>query len=170
MSFINYNSGLSAATVLDRLKQIGLNGKLSKTGHVDYERVFVLDPAGVSIGRMTIFRGEYSHTKWYVKKANFTGCLRDNEIYVLMWEWFERLGRQLSTEEIFKAWDMAEAESDQIHRDRLQWRALNLSPKTRKNIYPPNPRKYLIKYLTEVTGLGAQEDAEQLFQLLRNAC
>ena len=48
-----------------KLALIGLKGKFQTTGHADYARVYVLDAAGVTLGRITIFQGSYSHIKWY---------------------------------------------------------------------------------------------------------
>lgn len=48
-----------------KLAMIGLKGKFQTTGHADYARVYVLDAAGVTLGRISIFQGAYSHIKWY---------------------------------------------------------------------------------------------------------
>jgi hypothetical protein len=48
-----------------KLALIGLKANVQQTGHPDYTRIFVIDKEGVSLGRITIFRGAYDHIKWY---------------------------------------------------------------------------------------------------------
>ena len=55
---------MNVKEIIAKLALIGLDGKFQGTGHADYERVYVIQGT-VTLGRITIFHGAYSHIKWY---------------------------------------------------------------------------------------------------------
>lgn len=67
------------------LAKVGLKVAIVGTGHEDYQRGFITDPEGVSIGRMTIYRGFYDHIKWYWNPMRYGPHeeLRDVDYYGL---------------------------------------------------------------------------------------
>ncbi len=54
---------------IEALEAIGLRGDPRATGAPEWRRVFIIDPDGVTQGRISIHNGAYSHAKWYVDGA-----------------------------------------------------------------------------------------------------
>ena len=55
-----------------------LKGEVKRTGSPDWFRCFLTTPEGVSVGRVSIYRGEVMGVKWYLK---FCGELTDLDFY-----------------------------------------------------------------------------------------
>ena len=55
---------MNVTETIAKLAMIGLKGKFQATGHADYARVYAMQGT-VTLGRITIFQGAYSHIKWY---------------------------------------------------------------------------------------------------------
>lgn len=78
-----------------KLALIGLDGKFQGTGHADYERVYVIQGT-VTLGRITIFHGAYSHIKWYsgiIEAYNI-----DQRRPTLAWDMLLQTGQVLTDE------------------------------------------------------------------------
>ncbi len=58
---------MDLATFLSKMKNIGLRTRLTNTGHSDFQRVFIMRDDNVTIGRASIYKGNYSHIKWYLQ-------------------------------------------------------------------------------------------------------
>lgn len=55
---------MNATETIAKLAMIGLKGKFQATDHADYARVYVMQGT-ITLGRISIFQGAYSHIKWY---------------------------------------------------------------------------------------------------------
>lgn len=141
--------------VLQRLQVLGLRGKVRETGHPDFIRVFAecdgtTPGIPLSLGRITIHKGEYSHAKWYVEGADLRGPLNEHELLAIRWNHWEATGVLLSNEQIREAEALALAEAKTKLKEKLAWREANPHPKGkhgRKRIRAPNARGLLGKYL-----------------------
>lgn len=118
---------MTAEEVCQQLKKLGLVGEIERTGHPDYVRVFAIDFQGCTQGRGTIYKGQYSHFKWYVEKINRTilpnhrlpfawRVLLDEGVVITAIIWY-RIRR--------RAFERAEAERE----EKRQWRIENPHPR-----------------------------------------
>ena len=142
---VNPNSDITAQDFVEILKDIGLKGYVKRTSHQDYQRVFVIDKKGVTLGRSTIYRGFYSHTKWYGEKF-FGGYFVKESVLLGV-----RLatGRAPSEEEYKAATKVCRNRAQQRYDEKLRWREENPLPsgKKRKRLERPN---YHAELMTEL--------------------
>ncbi|MCK5617186.1 hypothetical protein KAR91_85775, partial [Candidatus Pacearchaeota archaeon] len=75
-------SSLSMPEVIAGFKSLGCNLNIVSTKHPDYKRGFILDSRNVTLGRMTILRGEYDRIKWYWRQY---GSLNDSDFLIYSW-------------------------------------------------------------------------------------
>lgn len=105
-----------------KLAMIGLKGKFHGTGHADYERVYVIQGT-VTLGRITIFHGAYSHIKWY------SGIIEaydiDQRRPTLAWDMLLQTGQVLTDE----MWSSIKVQAQRIQEDEIRklelWRIEN---------------------------------------------
>lgn len=139
---------MNADETIAKLRLIGLDGRRSTTGHRDYVRVFVLK-GRVTVGRFTIFKGEYTHSKWYVGGAGFSGeTLHEDERDPLRWGWLLTTGEVLSDERLqqFEAGALALAKS---RRAEIEAKRALSPDKKRKRLPPVDLRDSLSKLMWE---------------------
>lgn len=105
-----------------KLAMIGLKGKFQATGHADYARVYVMQGT-VTLGRITIFQGAYSHIKWYsgiIEAYNV-----DQRRPTLAWDMLLQTGQVLTDE----MWSSIKLQAQRIQEEEMRklelWRIEN---------------------------------------------
>lgn len=87
-------------------EKLGCRIHIIPTGIPDYKHGFIECKAGgVQYGRVTFYRGEYSHVKWYSRPQARVGP-RDYYL-AFAWDAALRTGRVPSKQEFEAAWDRA---------------------------------------------------------------
>jgi hypothetical protein len=114
---------------LAKLKMIGLTYRTSNTGHPDYQRIFVVDKGGVSLGRITIFEGKYDHIKWYWREY---GDVNRSDYYIQAWALLLQHNEVLTKEVWEKVLQEAKEMQQQDMENKRQWRKDN-PPKVMAN-------------------------------------
>lgn len=139
-----------------KLELIGLKGKFQTTGHADYTRIYVLDARGVTLGRISMFQGAYSHIKWYegiIEAYNI-----DQRRPTLAWDMLLQSG-QVLTDEMWssikvqaQAMQLEEVRKlEQWRRDNPPKRDHNGDPKRRRSIKGPSIMK-CIRVIMNLSG------------------
>lgn len=113
---------MNVKETIAKLALIGLDGKFQGTGHADYERVYVIQGT-VTLGRITIFHGAYSHIKWY------SGIIEaydiDQRRPTLAWDMLLQTGQVLTDE----MWSSIKIQAQRIQEDEIRkleiWRIEN---------------------------------------------
>ena len=113
---------MNVKETIAKLAMIGLKGKFQGTGHADYERVYVIQGT-VTLGRITIFHGAYSHIKWY------SGIIEaydiDQRRPTLAWDMLLQTGQVLTDE----MWSSIKLQAQRIQEDEIRklelWRIEN---------------------------------------------
>uniref|UniRef100_A0AAU8EHJ6 Uncharacterized protein n=1 Tax=Klebsiella phage vB_Kpn2-P2 TaxID=3230849 RepID=A0AAU8EHJ6_9VIRU len=113
---------MNVKETIAKLALIGLDGKFQGTGHADYERVYVIQGT-VTLGRITIFHGAYSHIKWY------SGIIEaydiDQRRPTLAWDMLLQTGQVLTDE----MWSSIKLQAQRIQEDEIRkletWRIEN---------------------------------------------
>lgn len=105
-----------------KLDMIGLKGKFQATGHADHARVYVMQGT-ITLGRITIFQGAYSHIKWYsgiIEAYNV-----DQRRPTLAWDMLLQTGQVLTDE----MWSSIKLQAQRIQEEELRklelWRIEN---------------------------------------------
>lgn len=113
---------MNVKETIAKLALIGLEGKFQGTGHADYERVYVIRGT-VTLGRITIFHGAYSHIKWYsgiIEAYNI-----DQRRPTLAWDMLLQTGQVLTDE----MWSSIKIQAQRIQEDEIRklelWRIEN---------------------------------------------
>ena len=120
---------LDAEGVVRELARIGCIGNVTSTGSESYDRCFIVDSEGFSVGRITIFEGVYHHTKWYFKEY---GDLVGTDRLITQWEYL------LTTNKTLNDWDydslvyLAKQAQQEDYDAKKQWRVDN-PPKLKSN-------------------------------------
>ena len=139
-----------------KLELIGLKGKFQTTGHADYARIYVLDAHGVTLGRISMFQGAYSHIKWYsgiIEAYNI-----DQRRPTLAWDMMLQTGQVLTDE----LWSSIKIQAQEMQLDATrqlqQWRLDNPpkldhngNPKRRRSIKGPSIMK-CIRLIMNLSG------------------
>lgn len=113
---------MNVKETIAKLALIGLEGKFQGTGHADYERVYVIRGT-VTLGRITIFHGAYSHIKWY------SGIIEaydiDQRRPTLAWDMLLQTGQVLTD----VMWSSIKIQAQRIQEDEIRklelWRIEN---------------------------------------------
>jgi hypothetical protein len=131
---VSPNPEITGEDFLEILKDVGLRGYMKRTGHFEYKRVFVIDKKGVTIGRATIYRGFYSHTKWYGENQGF----HVKESFFV--EARLQTGRVPTEDEYRAAAKTCRERAQKRYEEKLRWREENPRPngKPRKRLEKPN--------------------------------
>lgn len=105
-----------------KLALIGLKGKFQVTGHADYARVYVMQGT-VTLGRISIFQGAYSHIKWYsgiIEAYNI-----DQRRPTLAWDMLLQTGQVLTDD----MWSSIKIQAQRIQEEEMRklelWRIEN---------------------------------------------
>lgn len=113
---------MNVTETIAKLAMIGLKGKFQATGHADYARVYVMQGT-VTLGRITIFQGAYSHIKWYsgiIEAYNI-----DQRRPTLAWDMLLQTGQVLTDE----MWSSIKVQAQRIQEDEMRrlelWRIEN---------------------------------------------
>lgn len=154
---------MNAAEALEALAAIGLRGQLRRTGHPDWQRIFIIDARGVTQGRISIHCGAEAGIKWYVSKVSGYGRVLEDERLPAAWNLWTQRRERLTVERwniaLQRAIQAAQAERDekQAARDALPPLGLNARgiQKTRKPLQL-NVRKHLH---SELFGVSDSEKA-----------
>lgn len=121
---------MNRADISNALQELGHTVSFVTTGHADYVRGFVLDKEGVTLGRITVYQGEYDHIKWYWRGH---GGLCESDYIIFAWRHFLDTGKVLTRERydglIHQAEELQQADYDR----KVQWR--------RDNLYTGNGRR-----------------------------
>lgn len=139
----------------DKLALIGLRGKVQTTGHPDYVRIYVLDAQGVTLGRISIFQGAYSHIKWYsgiIEAYNV-----DQRRPTLAWDMLLQTG-QVLTDTMWSSIKVTAQRMQEEETRKLElWRIANPpaldhlgKPKRRRSIKGPS----IMKCIRQVMNLS----------------
>lgn len=134
----------------ENLAKLGLVSDLQTTGHTDFVRCFVHlpQPSGIplSLGRITIQNGVYSHCKWYVSQYNHHGINEDLDYYWFAWAHLIGTDNVITREHwiriVTKAREMAKEE----YEAKKKWREDNPKPngKHRSRLTTTdNPQRFL---------------------------
>lgn len=113
---------MNVTETIAKLAMIGLKGKFQATGHADYARVYVMQGT-VTLGRITIFQGAYSHIKWY------SGIIEAYNINqrrpTLAWDMLLQTGQVLTDE----MWSSIKLQAQRIQEEEMRklelWRIEN---------------------------------------------
>jgi hypothetical protein len=143
----------------ENLAKLGLVSDVRATGHTDFVRCFVHcpQPSGIplSLGRITIQNGVYSHCKWYVSQFNHNGLNEEYDYYWFAWGHLLSTGnvitREFWAQLVAKAREMARAEFER----KKQWREDNPKPNggNRARLRTmENPQRFLYRALAELEG------------------
>ena len=105
-----------------KLAMIGLKGKFQATSHADYARVYVMQGT-ITLGRISIFQGAYSHIKWY------SGIIESYDIDqrrpTLAWDMLLQTGQVLTDE----MWSSIKLRAQRIQEEEVRklelWRIEN---------------------------------------------
>jgi hypothetical protein len=132
---VNGNSDITAEAIRAVIEELGLKTQLRRTGHRDYQRVFVYR-GGVTIGRACIYRGKISHMKWYGEK--FFGGFFVKESVLL--DARLEVGRVPTEEEFRAAAKRSKERALAKYEEKLRWREEHPHPqgKQRKRLEKPN--------------------------------
>lgn len=113
---------MNATETIAKLAMIGLKGKFQATGHADYASVYVMQGT-ITLGRITIFQGAYSHIKWYsgiIEAYNV-----DQRRPTLAWDMLLQTGQVLTDE----MWSSIKLQAQRIQEEELRklelWRIEN---------------------------------------------
>lgn len=113
---------MNVTETIAKLAMIGLKGKFQATGHADYARVYVMQGT-VTLGRITIFQGAYSHIKWYsgiIEAYNI-----DQRRPTLAWDMLLQTGQVLTDE----MWSSIKVQAQRIQEQEMRklelWRIEN---------------------------------------------
>lgn len=113
---------MNVTETIAKLAMIGLKGKFQATGHADYARVYVMQGT-VTLGRITIFQGAYSHIKWYsgiIEAYNV-----DQRRPTLAWDMLLQTGQVLTDD----MWSSIKLQAQRIQEEELRklelWRIEN---------------------------------------------
>ena len=109
-----------------RLELAGFYGRYAPTGHPDYARVYLMK-GGVTYGRATIFKREYSHYKLYGENWNHEHLSYE---YVQL-KYSIATGKVLSREAFEESKKKAREVQKSSLDEKLAWREAN--PKYDKN-------------------------------------
>lgn len=102
----------------------------------------------MTLGRACIFRGQYSHMKWYGEGRFHGPRFVNGETYHFVWAAFLQYGRSPTRMEVGTAIHRAHEKAQARYDEKKAWREAN--PKKRKKLEPPNPRRYLTAELITV--------------------
>ncbi len=129
---------------IQALGNILLRGEARPTGHADYVRIFALDAHNVTQGRLTIYRGVYSHAKWYVSAID-SGPVLDDERIPCAWRLWTERQEPLTLER----WhDVVAAAQRLAHEERAAKQALrDAMPERKRKRLEYNVRKYIYQQL-----------------------
>lgn len=135
---------------------IGHTVNFISTGDLRYVRGFIISPNGITLGRITVYKGQYDHTKWYWRGEGF---LNSSDYLKYAWEHYLRTQHMLSEEEfdtiVHKAAVLRQADLDA----KKQWRREN--PLTqqqkargskRKALQGKDIRRFIEELLSAITG------------------
>jgi hypothetical protein len=145
----------STAEAVRALELIGLHAELKETGSSDYERLFALDSEGVTLARITIFKGEYQQSKWYVSGAHFdTRRMHSHEWHPIQFARVLRGLKPFTAEQRSEIEDAALVIADQrreeILKQRAQANALREQPKRYRAIRKAASRQYVCRVIHEI--------------------
>jgi len=121
---------------------------LVKTGHLDFVRVFILRGDGCQIGRMTVFKGQFDHVKWY--KSESYREFDESDFVKAKVELYFRTGKVLSRDQ----YNLMVAESIQMSEHDLQVKELarlTLPDRKRKKLQGKNPRRLFYQALMDIS-------------------
>lgn len=142
---------MNSQQILDALEKIDLKGEIVNTGNPDYVRCFVyqITPGNdvpLSLGRITIYKGKYSHIKWYIGDY---GDMCEYDYPRIRWSVLLVRGvvitRKQYDEAMAKALSAAEAKT----AIRKQWRLDNPKSGGRHSLSRPNPRGHIMNFIEE---------------------
>lgn len=134
------------------LRQVGLQSEVAPTGHPEYVRVYVKTRSErhnnelITLGRATVHRGVYTHTKWYYLN-------KDNVFHMQAFYHYLRTGKMLTREQ----WKNVQAKAVMLAKarydEKVQWRRDNPHPqgKNRGRLTHPSPAGYIQQLLGELT-------------------
>ena len=125
---------------------IGLQITFVQTGDRRFVRGFMVDD-GVTIARMVIVDGEYSHIKWYLKPE---GEIHQCDFARFSWEQYLKTGQVLTQETWEKALINANAMVQADYQKKKEWRQANPKFKNknrRRQLTYKNVRQYLMDLL-----------------------
>ncbi|HGL4122038.1 TPA: hypothetical protein ACKE08_003480 [Citrobacter koseri] len=133
-------------TTVSAMKKLGCEVSVVKTGHTDYIRGFVKHN-GVTHGRITFFKGNYSHVKWYL--GDYGAICESDQIYY-SWSYLLRTGRVLTSEKWSEILALAESLSEEDFVQKTEWRNSHPTPertdgkrRRRKPLQRETTRKFL---------------------------
>lgn len=146
---------MNVKETIAKLALIGLDGKFHGTGHADYESVYIIQGT-VTLGRITIFHGAYSHIKWY------SGIIEaydiDQRRPTLAWDMLLQTGQVLTDTMWSSIKVQAQAMQFEEVRKLEQWRRDNPAkldhngdPKRRRGIKGPSIMK-CIRVIMNLSG------------------
>lgn len=132
------------------LAKLNFQYQHKRTGHPDYERIFI-KLSGVTLGRATIFKGNFDHIKWYKGSTSW----KISQLYVYID--YDYMMQKAEYEAIM---GKCKQHAKRVYNERVQWRKDN-PPKShtnwkgevienkRKSLVEPNPANFFDKYLDE---------------------
>lgn len=130
---------MDANELVRRFKLLGCVVNLANTGSSDYVRGFIVDPCGVSIGRATIHKGEFSHIKWYWRGD---GDLVDTDFIMCQWCFMQWCGGVLPRELYDRMVSVAEELQRRDYQSKVS-RRLEMPLRKRKAVRGKNIRSFL---------------------------
>lgn len=131
---------------LQGLSAIGLTGRVQVTGHPDYTRIFVMKGV-VSLGRIVIFKGLYTHVKWYWLQE---GELGEPDLHIFRWNYWVKTGKVLTQQQYNEVYFKAKELREQDFQERLDWRREHpfksdgVTPAKRKPLSRKNIRRWMV--------------------------
>ena len=122
---------MNTKEVCDKLALIGLRGKVQPTGCPEYVRIYVMQGT-VTLGRITIFQGTYSHIKWY---EGISGAYSmDQRRPTMAWDLLLQHGKVL-TDDMWSSIKIAAQRMQEQEIERLkQWRRDNPATKDKNGV------------------------------------
>lgn len=112
---------------------------IKSTKDIHYERGFIIDPRGVTLGRMTIIDGCYDHIKWYWRAY---GPIDPSDFIINAWALYLSTGNILTKERWKFLIRRAKVLQRKDYEKKLEWR--NAHPgKKRKGLKYKNIRMFL---------------------------
>lgn len=113
---------MNNAEVVQKLALIGLTGKVQTTGDSRYVRIYIMQGT-VSLGRITMFEGKYSHVKWYEGVAQ--GYDINNRRPLYAWDLLLQQSKVLTDELWFGILESAQRLQQEDVARLEQWRRDN---------------------------------------------
>jgi hypothetical protein len=130
---------------LAALFKIGLRGEYKFTDHSEWTRIFMIDPAGVTQGRLSFRNGELANEKFYVSKVANGSEIFDDEFWPAAWRlWVTK--RELLE---LARWRMlvVQARHEAQEERAIKQAARDLLPPRKRPRLQINVRKYLYRSL-----------------------